>query len=290
MKDIKFSFEGIGTKWVIDLYDLDVKINLSILKKKILKRVEDFDHSYSRFRPDSLVWKMSNETGWFDLPSDARKMLDLYEKLYKITEGKFTPLIGDVISDAGYDHLYSFKSGPVSKPKSWDEAIVLKDDRIQIKSPVILDFGAAGKGYLVDLIADLLKDSGVDKFCIDGSGDIYTFGQIQKIGLENPFDVSQVIGVVGLDNGSICGSATNRRTWGNYHHIFDPVTGQSTIGVVATWVMACEAMLADALATCLFLVPVEKLQEFDFEYLILDSQMNASCSKGFREGLFSGTY
>lgn len=289
MSDHKFSFEGIGTKWIIDLYQVD-QIDLEDLEKKVRQRVEEFDQNYSRFRTDSLVWQMSQKTGWFDLPSDASKMLDSYEKLYEITEGKFTPLIGDLIAAAGYDRLYSFKS-EVSEPvKQWNEALERKSNQIQIKSPVMLDFGAAGKGYLVDIITDLIEKNGVKKFCVDGSGDIYAFGQTQKVGLENPFDITQVVGVVDLENESICGSATNRRKWGNYHHIFDPKTGRSTVGIVATWVIAPNAMLADALSTCLFLVPIERLvREFDFEFLILDSQMNATASKGFRDGLFSGT-
>jgi ApbE family len=34
--------------------------------------------------------------------------------------------------------------------------------------PVLIDVGAAGKGYLVDLIADTLRDTGIDRFVVDG--------------------------------------------------------------------------------------------------------------------------
>lgn len=286
--DHKFVFEGIGTKWVINLYQLNRGVELKNLEKAILDRVEKFDKDYSRFRQDSWVWKLSQNPGLYHLPPDGKKMFDIYSKLYQATGGKFTPMIGDLISATGYDHLYSFVSKNVSTLKSWDEVLAVKGADIEIFSTALLDFGAAGKGYLVDILTDLLKEYS-NSFSINASGDIYAFNCTEKVGLENPFDTSQVVGVVDIKNMSIAGSATNRRVWGKYHHIFDPTTLESTAGVVAVWVIANEAIIADAIATCLFLVGPEDLNEFDFEYLILDSKMEARYSKGFQGALFSVT-
>jgi thiamine biosynthesis lipoprotein len=290
MNQSQIIFEGIGTHWVIDLYNLSDDFDLPNLERLILDRVEKYDQDYSRFRKDSMVWKMSVHRGWYTLPPDGEKMLDLYKQIYDLTGGKVTPLVGDLISGLGYDQMYSFRTAKTEPVFAWNEAIELIGRKIEIKKNVLMDFGAAGKGHLVDLLSNLLVDNGVKSFLIDGGGDIYSRECNQKIGLENPNNSKEVIGVVWVNNASICASATNRRVWGGYHHIIDPVTRKSTVGIVATWVIAKEAILADMLATCLFFVDPEVLKKhFDFEYLILDEEMQASGTKVFREGLFSGT-
>jgi thiamine biosynthesis lipoprotein len=96
-----------------------------------------------------------------------------------------------------------------------------------------------------------------------------------RIGLENPQNTSEVIGVVELCNQSICGSATNRRTWGKYHHIMNPTTLHSVHDIQATWVIADTALLADALSTCLFLVkPEVLLAHYNFEYVVIENDMS----------------
>lgn len=122
--------------------------------------------------------------------------------------------------------------------------------------PVTLDFGAAGKGCLVDEVAEILEKAGVSEYVIDASGDIRQRGdEPQKIGLENPYDTTSVIGVANVQNTSLCASASNRRRWGNdLHHVLDGRTGQPTNNVVATWVVADSTMVADGLATALFCI------------------------------------
>ena len=83
----------------------------------------------------------------------------------------------------------------------------------------------------------------------------------------NAADPYQAIGVAEMSSGAICASASNRRSWadgiresaGTWHHIIDPKTGHPPGDVVATWVIAPSAMIADGLATALFFTPAEDL-------------------------------
>ena len=104
-----FNFQAIGTKWHIDIYKELDEAEKSDLFSKIKNRIDIFDKTYSRFRADSLVTKMSRESGTFTLPADAEAMFSLYRNLYLRTNGLVTPLIGNLISDAGYDAEYSLK-------------------------------------------------------------------------------------------------------------------------------------------------------------------------------------
>ncbi|MFZ1020166.1 MAG: FAD:protein FMN transferase [Minisyncoccia bacterium] len=285
----QFNFEGIGTKWQIDIYQKISEIEEKKILLAIQDRIEIFDKTYSRFRSDSLVTKMSQKSGNFLLPPDAGPMLRLYENLYELTNGFFTPLVGDILSDAGYDANYSLrqKKELAAAPK-WNEVLEYKNPNLIIKKPAILDFGAAGKGYLIDLVAKVLEENNIFKYCVDAGGDILHKDKTAlRVGLENPENIKEVIGVYGLQNGSICGSAGNRRVWGNFTHIINPKTLVSPTEIIAVWVIAEKAMLADALVTCLFFVEAEKLEKYKFEYLIIHKDHSIEKSQNFSGEIFT---
>lgn len=142
----------------------------------------------------------------------------------------------------------------------WDDAVAWDGEHLEIARPVVLDVGAAGKGYLVDLIAALLTDAGLDAFVVDASGDLVARGADERIALEHPADPTRAIGVVPLRDGALAASAANRRAWGEgLHHVIDAVTGLPTAGVIATWALAPDALHADGLATALFFDPDPQL-------------------------------
>jgi FAD:protein FMN transferase len=287
MENVQLKFEAIGTKWVIDCFGL--QITKKELLEKIKNRIEIFDKTYSRFRKDSLVWKISQNTGKYTFPSDSKKLFDLYGILYKITNGKFTLLIGNPLSQAGYDSSYSLVPKKINKVPEIDSVYSFEYPVLTIKKPYILDFGGLGKGYLIDIVCELLLKEGVDSFCIDAGGDILCHNLKDKlrIGLENPKNFKQVIGVIEFLNGSLCASAGSRRKWDKFHHILDPKTLSSPKDIFATWVMAKETVIADGLATCLFLVPPGKLiKYFNFEYLVLYSDFRIDKSLNFPAEIF----
>jgi thiamine biosynthesis lipoprotein len=122
---------------------------------------------------------------------------------------------------------------------------------------VLLDVGAAGKGYLVDLVSGLLTDADIPEHVVDASGDLLTRGIPLRVALEHPIDPTKAIGVVELSgawgDGALCASASNRRTWGpGLHHILDALTGEPTSDVIASWAIAPDARTGDGAATALF--------------------------------------
>lgn len=255
-------FEAIGTHWSIETTD---ELPDAFVQK-IHERIELFDSTYSRFRKDSLASKLLS-LGIYSFPDDAIRLIEFYRKLYDVTDGAVTPLVGEVLEHAGYDAAYSLepKKGKVTIPK-WDDAMIWTGNKVEIKMPVVLDIGAAGKGYLVDIVAQLLDEQGIDNYVIDASGDICHRGkEPEHIGLENPHDQTRVLGVAQLQDASLCASASNRRKWGNWHHIIDARTGDPVNDVVATWVVADSTMVADGVATALFFVPFDSLKEWKFQ-------------------------
>ena len=287
----QFTFEAIGTHWTLDILDQVSETDLAELLKVIHERIEQFDVTYSRFRNDSLITKMSQTSGVYTLPEDALPLFDLYSKLYGLSAGKFTPLIGNTLEQAGYDANYSLESSSeVSKPKSWEEVMKLDYPRLEIIEPCMIDLGAAGKGYLVDLVSELIASHGIKNFCVDAGGDIVQrslAGEVLEVALENPNDTSQAIGVARISNQSLCGSAGNRRKWGEYTHIINPETLKSSENIAAVWVVAKTGLVADGLTTALYFDDPQIFEsDFSFEYLIMYTDSSIAKSAGFPADLF----
>lgn len=286
-----FNFKAIGTTWKIDIFETISSERGADVYNQIMDRIEVFDKDYSRFRSDSLVTEISKRSDTYRLPDDAELMMELYRDLYERTGGLVTPLIGQLISDAGYDAQYSLKQkGALKKAPRWEDVLTYEYPNLTVNEPVLLDFGAAGKGYLVDIVGGILTDNGITRFCIDAGGDILVRNtEPVRVGLENPDDPSQVIGVYEITEGSICGSAGNRRVWGDFTHIINPETLSSPRDIIAVWVIAKTAILADALATCLFFVPAQTFtNEYHFQYILIRSDHSVEYSKDFKGEIFVG--
>jgi thiamine biosynthesis lipoprotein len=282
-----FGFDGIGTTWEISTPEqLPEEVRAGLLGV-----VEDYDRSYSRFRDDSLVAPLAREPGTVTLPAGAGELERLFKKLYRLSDGTMTPLIGGSLEHLGYGADYALRplGHPVPAPR-WEDALVWNGTEISASVPVVLDIGAAGKGQLVDLLASVLRGAGTTEFLVDASGDMLHSGaEPLGVGLEHPYDPTQAIGVVELHDGALCASAANRRAWGDgLHHVLDGATGFPIETVVATWTMATTAMEADALATALFMVDPKVLErEFEFSWLMVYSDGHAAYSAGFEGTLFS---
>lgn len=260
-------FEAIGTAWEIES-DRPIE---SSTQSAIHHRIEEFDRAYSRFREDSLVSRIATTPGTAEFPPDAAELFELYRRLYDATGGAVSPLVGRSLETLGYDRAYSLRpTGPAMPAPSWDDSFAWDGSSLTTIRPVTVDVGAAGKGYLVDIIGRMLVAAGHEGFVIDASGDILRHGPDSiRVGLEHPWDATKAIGVANLGSGAICASAPNRRTWGEgLHHIIDATTGLPTSRVIATWAIADSALQADGLATALFFTEPHALRrEFDFSYV-----------------------
>lgn len=286
------AFDAIGTHWSIDLPETLDAATVSSVLLRVHHRIATFDQTYSRFRADSLVTQISQHAGRYQFPSDGSALFAWYRLLYNLTDGAVTPLIGNALSDAGYDAQYSLIEKPMTSPKAWDD--VMRFDAttniLETSEPVLLDFGAAGKGYLIDIVASMLREECIDSYCIDAGGDIAYRSETnepRQIGLENPHDTSEAIGIATIMNQSICGSAGNRRRWGRFHHTLDPRTLTSPSEIAAVWVIADTTMIADGLTTALnFISPETLLSVMPFSFAMLGNDGRLSASPNFPAEFF----
>ena len=290
-----WGFEAIGTAWQIDTREPlapDVRA-------AVLDRIEQFDQVWSRFRPDSLVTQMSEGAGTWTLPDEASELLGFYGELEDATDGAVNPLVGQALVDLGYDADYSFVPSPAASVESHEgyassltvDWSAPRPPSLTTTEPVLIDVGAAGKGLLVDKVADIVGRE-THQFTIDASGDLYHGGTMPlRIALEHPLDASRAIGVAEIDpEDALCASATNRRTWGDgLHHVVDARTGRPTDDVIATWVVVPQScMRADGLATAHFFADPDVLMErFQHQFVRMHADGRVLWSPDFPGEIFT---
>lgn len=288
----RYSFEAIGTQW-----EIDTEVPLSAaLRNRLTAHIDAFNRVYSRFQADSLVTQMASAPagGCFAFPTDSPPLFQFYDQLHALTGGAVDPLVGGRLAQLGYDSHYSLQPAPGWQDAGpdevcWTRDVVRHGSTLHTRRSLVLDVGAAGKGYLVDRIASLLRAADIRAATVDAGGDMRHFGSLPvRVGLEHPLHPDRVIGVVELRNAALCASAITRRAWGpGLHHVLDARRGLPTTDVLATWVIAPDAVTADGLATALFFVPAAVLQpSFTFAAVRMLANQTVEATANFPGEIF----
>lgn len=279
-----WAFDAIGTRWEIT----SEHVLSASATAAVSALIDDFDRTWSRFRSDSLVRRIS-DGGRIPTPPDAEVLLTVYRQLSAASSNAVTPLIGASLEALGYDATYSLRPGaPLAAPADWERLLCWDDEYLTLARPATIDIGAIGKGRLVDLVLAALGhlDGAVT---VNAGGDIASRGATLRVALEHPYDSTRAIGVFALRDDALCGSATNRRTWGaGLHHVIDGRTGLPIQEWVATWAMANDAMTADAISTALFFDGgVELAADWGVEWVRMSTDGRVSMSPGCQAELFT---
>lgn len=130
-----------------------------------------------------------------------------------------------------------------------------RDPRVEI------DLSAVAKGYAVDVLADLLREAGVENFLVEIGGEVFARGarpdgDAWRVAVDTPdAEMAQSLTLSGL---AVATSGDYRNFFEidgrRYAHVLHPLTGRPPDnGTAAATVVAPTAMAADALATA-FLV------------------------------------
>jgi FAD:protein FMN transferase len=173
--------------------------------------------------------------------------------------GAFDPTVGHSMETRGFNREH--RTGqivhtaitPVDDISYRD--VQLDPDRktITLLRPLTLDLGAVAKGLAVDTAArelEVFKD-----FAINAGGDLYLGGLNERgapwsVGIRHPRNEHEMIASLRVSNQAVCTSGDYERR----AHILDPRTRTPSETVASATVVASGAMLADALATAVFVL------------------------------------
>lgn len=245
-----------------------------------LELLEPLEQQMSVFRPDSLIQQINQQAALGPVQVEDRLfgLLELADQIYQMTEGAFD------LTAAPLWEVWGFAQRQPRTPTDaelaearqrvgWRHVRLDPAERtIQFTRPGIrLNLGSIGKGYAVDRCAEVLRQAGIEDFVIHGGqSSVLAHGQRRDmpsgmgwpVGLRHPLRPDRRLGQLHLKDRALGTSGSGvqffysgRRRWG---HIIDPRTGQPGEGVLSVTVLAPTAAEADALATGLFLLGVEK--------------------------------
>jgi thiamine biosynthesis lipoprotein len=118
------------------------------------------------------------------------------------------------------------------------------------------------KGYIVDAIARHLADGGLEHFLVEGGGDVRASGTKEAgepwvVAVQDPDKAGDFPDQLSLGTGAVATSGSYERFFGGdetHHHIVSAEDGSSPQQCRSVSVFADTAMLADALATGVFLM------------------------------------
>ncbi|NLV23501.1 MAG: FAD:protein FMN transferase [Deltaproteobacteria bacterium] len=142
-------------------------------------------------------------------------------------------------------------------------ALVLEGRRLVRRAPETrIDLGGIAKGYAIDCAIAVLKKAGIEHAAVNAGGDIRMLGdrrgQPWRIAIQHPRQPNRYLGRLLVRDVAVVTSGDYERFFEKdgirYHHLFDPRTGYPATASQSVTVLADKAVLADALATAVFVL------------------------------------
>lgn len=285
--------------------------DVNIIKNKIDSLFKIVNNSFSTYISDSDISKINRGDSLLVVDDHFKKVFLKSYEIWELSQGFFDPTVGSLVNAYGF--------GPENKIKNFskkqlDSLIELtgfskvsltSEGTIKKKySNIYLDFNAIGKGYIVDLISELLISYDIKNFLIEIGGEIIAKGKnpnsgdFWKVAIDNPSQKNnrQFIKTIFLKNKALATSGNYRKyiidslTGKKYVHTINPKNGKSFQSkILSVSVLASDCMTADAWATALMVMPfrlsksiIESIEGID-AYWILSNQ------KGYDE-IFSSNW
>ena len=241
------------------------------------KSVADFWVSVlSDYDPSSQsmqVCAQADSGKWVSVSDDLWKILEECDRWNRWSEGAFDASLGALTRIRRQRKLASPEQWAQARSKCGWRLIELEQKQRLIRflvSGVRLDFGAIGKGFVVDRIADKLIEMGIERFVVNASGNMRVgLPPLDKAGWPiaidvpvstadsnspEPFNLMQLR----VSKGGIATSgdkwqrfpdAPNIESRDRTSHIVDPATGVGLTGHQSVTILADNAADADAAAT-----------------------------------------
>lgn len=283
----------------------DFKTDIAEIKNLII----NFEKSFSRFLDTSEVSRLNKTDGKFSASAEMIKIMLKAKKFHLETAGIFDPTILQTLKNVGYGKSFSLLDSDKSQ---WNnhklsnglndeigfQKIIIDKREGTILKPIgtQIDLGGIGKGYIVDMIVELIDKKGYDNYWISAGGDMHVsgqteIGQLWQIGIQNPRaldkDIAKIqVPISGL---AIATSGVAKRQWtinGQIkHHLIDPRTGDSAKNdLLAVTIITDTVTRADVYAKTVFILGPKKGIDFINEHqtvegLLIDKNNKIILSK-----------
>jgi FAD:protein FMN transferase len=211
------------------------------------------------------------------------KLIKQSQEAFRQSDGLFDPAVAPMVERWGFQHGERDASQTIpseAQLKTWEANhptfadVVIKDNQIGgRRNDLMLDFGAIGKGYAVDLAIERLQRLGVDNALVNAGGNLRAIGhtmtdsQIRAwhVAIRNP-RADEPLAWLELRGGEGVSTSGDYERFAiidgqRFHHILDPHTGRPAMHTAAVTVVARDATTADAASTAIFVAGPARWRE-----------------------------
>ena len=267
------SFFAMDTFLTFTAYGDGAEAALDKAEKKVL----ELENKWSVTDENSEIYKANHSGGESIAVSDETAgIIQFALSMAEETDGALDPTIYPVLTAWGFttdeNRIPSQEELDARIAQTGYENVRLDGNELQIPNGMELDLGAVGKGYAGDLAAEILEEEGITSALLNLGGNIQAVGTRPdgsewRLGLRSPFGEGQ-IGVLTTAGGAVVTSGNYEKYFigeggVRYGHIIDPATGYPVDnGLASVTVITEEGKLGDALSTSLFVMGLEKAEEY----------------------------
>jgi len=250
----RFSHEAMNT--VFEVYTVHPdELYASQAAQAAFALADRLENELSRFRSNSDITRVNHLAAGEStrVGPSTLECLVIARHLFDLTGGAFDPSIGTGLPSLELD--------------ADDFLVRATTDGVQI------DLGAIGKGYAVDLMAELLEEWGLQRVLVHGGFSSVLALEAPEgrdgwpLTLSDPATPSRVLARLSMRQMALSASGVRKKD-----HIVDPRTGEPVRGRLAAWVALprpapgsvegprlAAAAVADALTTAMMMLSVDEV-------------------------------
>jgi thiamine biosynthesis lipoprotein len=293
---------AFGTFFKISVFGFDEKTSKNQIEDAF-KEIERIDSKFNSKVKGSLVDNLNNlKTEKFD--DEGLYLLNEVKEAYNLSNHKYDITMEPLMNVWGFSEEIEPRTTLPSKEELNEAMSNVDFSKIRIegnkvfidKEEIKIDTGSFLKGYAVKKAGEKLRAAGVKNGFISAISSIEAIGtkgdgKSWKIGIQNPNNPSEILGIVELNNQSM-GVSGDYQTYveingKKYHHIIDKETGYPVNDKKMVVVVNNDSLEADLYSTTFFLMPIEKVlkqanETEGLDVLIVDKNDKIYTSKNLK--------
>lgn len=290
---------AMGTYMTLTAYGESAEAALTLSED----RIKELEALWSTTDENSDIYKVNQSGGTrTEVSEETAEILQFALDMAEETNGSLDLTIFPVVTAWGFiggEYHIPTENELTDLLQNADyEKVLLEENFVTMPDGMQLDFGAVGKGYTGDIIAELLKEQGVTSALLDIGGNIQMVGRKPdgsrwRLGIQNPFGEGS-LGVLESEGGAVVTSGSYERYFigedgKQYGHIIDPSTGYpAESGLVSVSIIAKEGKMCDALSTAIYVMGLDEAAEYwkdngGFEMLLVTDENEICLTEGIKD-------
>jgi thiamine biosynthesis lipoprotein len=236
-----------------------------------IKRIE---HLMSPWIDSSDVTRINQSAGkeWVKVSQETLRVIKKAREISELSEGGFDITVGPLTQLWRVAREKGIPPSADELKKKLDlvnfrNVMIDQEEKVFLKKRgMSIDLGGIAKGYAVDRAFEVLRTLGYKNLIVNAGGDLRVGGskldQPWSIGIQDPRSSEKIMATVTISDSAIATSGDYEKFFiyqgKRYHHIFNPKDGLPSDGCQSVTIICKEGMVADALATAVFVLGPEK--------------------------------